>query len=107
MLNWYLNTLASSLFFDVGACLDMVAALMHASQAVMERDCASCKLLLCITFAIPLPPFDYRPMQLHEVSQTWFAAFISFLGVETGCERCPFPVGKLLSVAPWATTPVT
>ena len=28
VLNWCLNTLASSLFLDVGACLDMVAALM-------------------------------------------------------------------------------
>ena len=45
-------------------------------------------------------------MLLHNMSKAWFAAFVTVLGVENGGESCPLPVGKLLSVAPWATTPV-
>ena len=73
----------------------------------MERECASCKLLLCITLAIPLPPFDYRPMLLHEVSHAWFAAFINFVWIEIGRKRCPFVVAQLPSGAVWATLPET
>ena len=76
----------------------------------MERECASCKLLLRITLTIPLPPSDYGPMLLHEVSQAGFAAFIRFLGLlvlEIGRKRCPFIVAQILSGAVWATLPVT